>query len=100
MRLAVLTPIISNGYTGDSHAFKKDIYGTRTFKSCIAAWDRHAEYADGSEVWHYENNSKLDTEVGLFLLFHVDVESEVEKKLSVAIKDGLVTDYRTESSRS
>jgi hypothetical protein len=100
MSLAVLTPIISNGYTGDSHAFKTDICGTRTFKSCIAAWDRHAEYADGSEVWHYENNSKVDTEVGLFLLFHVDVESEVEKKLSVAIKDGLVTDYRTESSRS
>ncbi len=100
MSLAVLTPIISNGYVGDSDAFKTDVCSTRTFKRCIAAWDSHAEYADGSEVWHYQNNSKADTAVGLFLLFHVDVESEVEKKLSVAIKDGLATDYWKESSRS
>ncbi|MES3007581.1 MAG: hypothetical protein V4751_07410 [Pseudomonadota bacterium] len=61
---------------------------------------RRTEYADGSEVWHYENNSKVETEVGLFLLFHVDVENEVERTLSVAIKEGVVTDYWTDSSQS
>ena len=60
---------------------------------------RRTEHADGSQVWHYENTSKVDTEVGLFLLFHVDVESEVEKRLSVTIKEGVVTDYWTENSR-
>lgn len=60
---------------------------------------RRTEHADGSQVWHYENTSKVDTEVGLFLLFHVDVESEVEKRLSITIKEGIVTDYWTENSR-
>ena len=33
-------------------------------------------YADGSEIWKYRNRSEKDMEVGLFLVFSVDIGSE------------------------
>ena len=35
-------------------------------------------YADGTEIWKYRNRHEKDTEVGLFLLFSVDVEEEIK----------------------
>ena len=31
-------------------------------------------YADGTEIWKYRNRSEKDTEVGLFLVFSVDID--------------------------
>ena len=60
---------------------------------------RSTEFEDGSTLWHYNNRSKVETEVGLFLLFHIDVEKDVEQKLSIEFKDGIVRDYWLEESR-
>tara|TARA_R100001377_G_scaffold22753_1_gene12215 strand:- start:285 stop:644 length:360 start_codon:yes stop_codon:yes gene_type:complete len=60
---------------------------------------RSTEFDDGASLWHYSNRSKVETEVGLFLLFHIDVEREVERQLSIEIKDGVVRDYWTQESR-
>ncbi len=35
----------------------------------------------------------METVVGLFLLFRIDVEKEVEQQLSIENKDGVVSDY-------
>lgn len=61
--------------------------------------ERRTEYEDGSTVWHYENTSRVDTEVGLFLLFHIDVESREEQHLAVEMKNGVVLDYWVENRR-
>jgi len=50
-------------------------------------------YADGSEIWKYRNRSEKDTEVGVFLLFSVDIEEERTETLSVEFVDGVVTNY-------
>lgn len=56
-------------------------------------------YADGSEIWKYRNRSEKDTEVGLFLLFSVDVEEERIETLSIEFTDGIVTNYWIEEDR-
>lgn len=56
-------------------------------------------YADGTEVWKYRNRSEKDTEVGLFLLFSVDVEQERVETLSIEFEDGIVTNYWIETER-
>ena len=60
---------------------------------------RSTEFEDGSVIWYYSNRSRVETEVGLFLLFHIDVERDVEQRLSIEIKDGVVRDYWIEESR-
>jgi len=55
---------------------------------------------DGTEVWHYESVQKRETEVGLFLIFSIDVDNEVHKRLSIVFKDGIVEDYWTESNHA
>lgn len=50
-------------------------------------------YADGTEIWKYRNRSEKDTEVGLFLVFSVDVESERVETLSIEFMDGVVSNY-------
>ena len=50
-------------------------------------------YADGSEIWKYRNRSEKDTEVGLFLIFSVDIEEERTEILSIEFIDGLVSNY-------
>lgn len=56
-------------------------------------------YADGSEIWKYRNRSEKDTEVGLFLIFSIDVEEERTETLSIEFSDGLVTNYWIEEGR-
>ena len=50
-------------------------------------------YADGKEVWKYRNRAKKNTEVGLFLVFSVDVEKERIETLSIEFADAKVTGY-------
>lgn len=59
--------------------------------------ERRTEYEDGASVWHYESSNRVDTEVGLFLLFHIDVDSREEKRLSIELRQGVVTDYWVEN---
>lgn len=59
---------------------------------------RTTEFEDGSSLWRYSNRSKVETEVGLFLLFHIDVEKEVEQQLSLEIENGVVRDYWIDES--
>lgn len=56
-------------------------------------------YADGTEIWKYRNRSEKDTEVGLFLIFSVDVEEERTETLSIEFTDGVVTNYWIEEDR-
>lgn len=56
-------------------------------------------YADGTEIWKYRNRSEKDTEVGLFLIFSVDVEEERTETLSVEFSNGVVTNYWIEEDR-
>lgn len=60
---------------------------------------RTTQFEDGSELWQYSNRSKVQTEVGLFLIFHIDVEKDVEQQLSIETKDGVVRDYWVQESR-
>ena len=50
-------------------------------------------YADGTGIWKYRNRSEKDTEVGLFLVFSMDIEEERTETLSIKFTDGLVTNY-------
>lgn len=54
-------------------------------------------YADGSEIWKYRNRKEKDTEVGLFLIFSVDVEQEQIETLAIEFVDGIVDNYWIES---
>ena len=56
-------------------------------------------YADGTEIWKYRNRSEKDTEVGLFLVFSVDVEEERIETLSIEFVDGVVSNYWIEEDR-
>jgi hypothetical protein len=56
-------------------------------------------YADGTEIWKYRNRSEKDTEVGLFLVFSVDVEEERTETLSIEFSEGVVTNYWIEEDR-
>lgn len=56
-------------------------------------------YADGTEIWKYRNRSEKDTEVGLFLVFSVDVEEERIETLSIEFVDGIVSNYWIEEER-
>ena len=56
-------------------------------------------YADGTEIWKYRNRSEKDTEVGLFLVFSVDIEEERTETLSIEFTDGTVTNYWIEEDR-
>ena len=56
-------------------------------------------YADGTEIWKCRNRSEKDTEVGLFLIFSVDVEEERVETLSIEFADGIVSNYWIEEER-
>lgn len=61
--------------------------------------ERITRHEDGSEVWRYSRSSTVETEIGLFLLFHLDMENEQQEQLHVEISDGRVTDYWMQSAR-
>ena len=50
-------------------------------------------YSDGSEVWKYRNVSERDFELGVFLVFSIDVEEEQVETLSIELREGVVTNY-------
>jgi hypothetical protein len=50
-------------------------------------------YADGKEVWKYRNHAEKNVEVGLFLVFSVDIEKERIETLSIEFAQAIVTDY-------
>ena len=50
-------------------------------------------------IWKYRNRSEKDTEVGLFLIFSVDVEEERTETLSIEFTDDVVTNYWIEEDR-
>ena len=56
-------------------------------------------YADGREVWTYRNRYEKETEVGMFLVFHVDVEEESVETLTIEFVDGTVSNYWIEDKR-
>ena len=56
-------------------------------------------YADGTEIWKYRNRSEKDTEVGLFLLFSVDIEEERIETLSIEFDQDFVSNYWIEEDR-
>lgn len=58
--------------------------------------NRQSAYPDGSSIWRYENSSERETTVGMFLLFHIDVESEDAEMLAIELDNGVVTDYWVE----
>lgn len=61
---------------------------------------RQKSIADnGTEIWRYENVKQSESEVGLFLIFHVEIEKENSEMLAIEFRDGVVTDYWTESHR-
>lgn len=61
---------------------------------------RTTAYEDGTQLWHYINSTEEDTEVGVFLLFHIDVEREVIQELAIEISQGVVTDYWVKERRN
>lgn len=56
-------------------------------------------YADGTEIWKYRNRAEKDTEVGLFLVFSVDIEEERVDTLSIEFVDGVISNYWVEQER-
>ncbi len=56
-------------------------------------------YADGTAIWKYRNRSEKDTEVGVFLIFSVDVEEERTETLSIEFADGVVSNYWIDEAR-
>jgi len=56
-------------------------------------------YADGTEVWKYRNRSEKDFEMGLFLIFSVDIEEERVETLTIEFDQGVVSNYSIEEVR-
>lgn len=56
-------------------------------------------YADSTQIWKYRNRSEKDTEVGVFLIFSVDVEEERIETLSIEFVDGIVSNYWIDEQR-
>lgn len=58
--------------------------------------DRSSVRDDGSEVWRYRNTRSKETEIGMFLLFNIDVSSDEEDTLVIVVRDGVVADHWVE----
>ena len=70
--------------------FVRDTFGEPTSKLA---------YADGSEIWKYRNRSKKDTQVGVFLVFAVNVDQERISTLSIEFEDDLISNYWIDETR-
>ncbi len=70
--------------------FVRDTFGEPTSRQT---------YADGSAVWKYRNRSEKDTQVGVLLLFMIDVEEERIETLSIEFGDGVVSNYWIDEER-
>jgi hypothetical protein len=58
--------------------------------------DRISRYDNGSEIWRYRNTTSTRSEIGLFLLFNIDVERDQEEVLALEIVNERVEDYWVE----
>lgn len=58
--------------------------------------DRSSARDDGSEVWRYINIRTEEIEIGMFLLFNIDVSSDEEETLVIVVRNGVVTDHWVE----
>lgn len=58
--------------------------------------DRSSDRDDGTEIWRYVNTRSKETEIGMFLLFNIDVSSDEEETLVIVVRDGVVTDHWVE----
>lgn len=65
--------------------------------AAIGKPDNQRTRSDGTEVWRYKNVSERETRIGVFLLFHIDVERERHKNLHIEFEDDVVVDYWMES---
>ncbi|MEX0740486.1 MAG: hypothetical protein WD071_14170 [Pseudohongiella sp.] len=65
-------------------------------RSNFGSPDRVSTYENGREVWRYRNTSESESEIGLFLIFKIDIERESAETLALEISDGVVTDYWVE----
>lgn len=75
---------------GSDERFVRDTFGEPTSR---------LTYADGSAIWKYRNRSGKETEVGVFLLFSIDVEEERIETLSIEFADGIVSNYWIDEER-
>lgn len=62
----------------------------------LGAPDRSSDRDDGTEVWRYVNSRSKETEIGMFLLFNIDVSRDEEETLVIVVRDGLVVDHWVE----
>ncbi|MDP2283843.1 MAG: hypothetical protein Q8L06_06860 [Pseudohongiella sp.] len=58
--------------------------------------DRSSVRDDGSEVWRYRNTRSKETEIGMFLLFNIDVSRDEQETLVIVMRDGLVSEHWVE----
>jgi hypothetical protein len=65
-------------------------------RETLGSPDRSSVRDDGSEVWRYRNSRSKETEVGMFLLFNIDVSTDEEETLVIVIRDELVVDHWVE----
>ncbi len=72
---------------------------SQTVRSIFGEPTRESHFDDGSALWHYTRKENVDTEVGVFLLFHLDVKRDIVQQLTIEISDGVVRDYWLEESR-
>jgi hypothetical protein len=75
-----------------------DVGSTRAdwIRNNFGSPDRVSTYDNGREVWRYRNTSERESEIGLFLLFNINIERESAETLALEISDGVVTDYWVE----
>ena len=78
---------------GDVNRLQVGKTDTQWVRSTFGDPTTRLSYADGTEVWKYRNRSEKDTEVGLFLVFSVDLEEERIETLSIEFDQGLVSNY-------
>lgn len=92
-------PISSVWNEGEVHRLQVGRTDEEFVRTSFGEPSTRLTYADGSEVWKYRNRSEKDTEVGLFLVFSVDVEQERIETLSIEFIDGIVSNYWIEDER-
>jgi hypothetical protein len=52
-------------------------------REVFGAPDRRSVRDDGTEIWRYRNIRSKETEIGMFLLFNIDVSRDEEETLII-----------------
>lgn len=66
-------------------------------RSSFGVPDRVSTCDDGTEVWRYRNSASSESQIGLFMLFRLNVERESAETLALEIRDAVVSDYWVET---